>query len=31
MPVILPNAFAMAILCAVFLSIALLRFHKRLD
>ena len=30
-PVILPNAVAMAILCAVFLSIALLRFHKRLD
>ena len=30
-PVILPNAFGMAILCAVFLGIALLRFHKRLD
>jgi len=30
-PVILPNAFGMAILCAVFLGIALLRFRKRLD
>jgi ABC-2 type transport system permease protein len=30
-PVILPNAFGMAILCVVFLGIALLRFHKRLD
>jgi ABC-2 type transport system permease protein len=30
-PVVLPNAFGMAILCAVFLGIALLRFHKRLD
>jgi ABC-2 type transport system permease protein len=29
--VILPNVFGLAILCAVFLSIALLRFHKRLD
>ena len=29
--VILPNAFGMAILCVVFLGIALLRFHKRLD
>jgi ABC-2 type transport system permease protein len=30
-PVILPNALEMVILCAVFLGIALLRFHKRLD
>jgi ABC-2 type transport system permease protein len=30
-PVILPNAFGMAILCVVFLGVALLRFHKRLD
>ncbi len=30
-PVILPNAFGMGVLCAVFLGIALLRFHKRLD
>ena len=29
--VMLPNVFGLAILCAVFLSIALLRFHKRLD
>ena len=29
--VILPNAFGMAILCAVFLGIALFRFRKRLD
>ncbi len=30
-PVILPNVFGLAILCTIFLSIALLRFHKRLD
>ncbi len=30
-PVILPNAVGMVILCTVFLGIALLRFHKRLD
>ena len=30
-PVLLRNAFGMGILCAVFLGIALLRFHKRLD
>ncbi len=29
--VILPNAFGMGVLCAVFLGTALLRFHKRLD
>ena len=30
-PVILRSAFGMAILCAFFLGLALLRFHKRLD
>lgn len=30
-PVILPSALGMAILCAFFLGLALLRFHKRLD
>ncbi|HVB35482.1 MAG TPA: ABC transporter permease [Patescibacteria group bacterium] len=30
-PVILRNAFGMAVLCVVFLGIALLRFRKRLD
>jgi drug efflux transport system permease protein len=30
-PVILPNGLGMAILCAFFLGIALLRFRKRLD
>lgn len=29
--VILPNVFGLGVLCVVFLSIALLRFHKRLD
>ena len=29
--VILPNIFGLGVLCVVFLSIALLRFHKRLD
>jgi ABC-2 type transport system permease protein len=30
-PVLLRNAFGMSVLCAVFLGIALMRFHKRLD
>ena len=30
-PVILPNVAGMTLLCAFFLGIALLRFHKRLD
>lgn len=30
-PILLRSALGMSILCAVFLSIALLRFHKRLD
>jgi ABC-2 type transport system permease protein len=30
-PVLLSNAVGMGILCVVFLGIALMRFHKRLD